>query len=44
MKAKILLLSLAMLLLGGRAKARTNQQRHFIYFKNPRAWKKETSL
>lgn len=43
MKAKILLLALAMLLLG-RAKARTNQQRHFIYFKNPRAWKKETSL
>lgn len=43
MKAKILLLSLATLLLG-RAKARTNQRKHFIYFKNPRVWKKETSL
>lgn len=35
MKAKILLLYLATLLLGAwRAKARTNQQRHFIYLKN----------
>ena len=28
----------------GRVKARTNQRKHFIYYKNPRAWKKETSL
>lgn len=36
MKEKILLISLAMLLLG-LTKARTNQRKHFIYYKDPRA-------
>lgn len=43
MKANILLLSLAMLLLG-RVKARTNHGNILFTTKNPRAWKKETSL
>lgn len=43
MKAKILLLSLATLLLGA-CKSENDQRKYFIYFKNPRAWKKETSL
>lgn len=43
MKAKILLLSLATLLLGA-CQSENDQRKHFIYFENPRAWKKETSL
>lgn len=43
MKAKILLLSLATLLLGA-CQSENEQWKHFIYYKNPRAWKKETSL
>lgn len=43
MKAKILLLSLATLLLGA-CQSENEPTEALIYFKNPRAWKKETSL
>lgn len=43
MKAKILLLSLATLLLGA-CQSENELTEIFIYYKNPRAWKEETSL
>lgn len=43
MKAKILLLSLATLLLGA-CQSENEPTETFIYYINPRAWKKETSL
>lgn len=43
MKAKILLLSLATLLLGA-CQSENEPTKYFIYYENPRAWKKETSL